>query len=156
MTRSSRPELATAVLHRCGGPWRWGPLGRARRGQRTRAALGDGLGALQPLRGIPPLVTTMLDATGKRAPRLCLLPTGDETDLHFVDAAERAFSESAVEVTCLRLFPMPNVADPAELVCSSDAVFVGGGSVANMLAVWRVHALDVALRAAWERGVTNC
>jgi hypothetical protein len=71
----------------------------------------------------------MLDATGKRAPRQCLLPTGDETDLHFVDAAERAFSESAVEVTCLRLFPMPNVADPAELVCSSDAVFVGGGSV---------------------------
>ncbi len=29
-------------------------------------------------------------------------------------------------------------------------MFVGGGSVANMLAVWRVHALDVALRAAWE------
>jgi peptidase E len=110
-------------------------------------------GGFLPLRGIPPMVTTMLGATGKKAPKLCLIPTGDETDLHFVDAAERAFSDTAVEVACLRLFPMPNVADPIELVCSSDAVFVGGGSVANMLAVWRVHAIDVALRAAWEAGV---
>lgn len=99
------------------------------------------------------MVTAMLEATGVRAPRLCLVPTGDESDSAFVDAAQRAFAGSAVEVSCLRLFPMPNVADPADLLCSSDAVFVAGGSVANMLAVWRVHAIDAALRAAWEAGV---
>ncbi len=110
-------------------------------------------GGFRPLRGVPPMVTAMLGATGKRAPKLCLVPTGDESDSDFVDAAQRAFADSAVEVTCLRLFPMPNVADPADLLCSSDAVFVAGGSVANMLAVWRVHDLDVALRAAWEAGV---
>ncbi len=99
------------------------------------------------------MVTAMLEATGVRAPRLCLVPTGDESDSAFVDAAQRAFAGSAVEVSCLKLFPMPNVADPADLLCSSDAVFVAGGSVANMLAVWRVHAIDAALRAAWEAGV---
>jgi peptidase E len=32
-------------------------------------------------------------------------------------------------------------------------VWVGGGSVANLLALWRVHGVDDALRDAWERGV---
>ena len=34
-----------------------------------------------------------------------------------------------------------------------DAVYVGGGNTANMLAIWRVHGLDRALRGAWEAGV---
>ncbi len=53
----------------------------------------------------------------------------------------------------LQLFPMPNVADPADLLLSQDVIFVGGGSVANMLAVWRVHGLDQIMRQAWEAGI---
>ena len=34
----------------------------------------------------------------------------------------------------------------------SDLVWVGGGSVANLLALWRLHGVDSAMRAAWERG----
>jgi peptidase E len=48
---------------------------------------------------------------------------------------------------------MPNVADPADLLLSQDVIFVGGGSVANMLAVWRVHGLDQVMRQAWEAGI---
>ena len=33
---------------------------------------------------------------------------------------------------------------------------MGGGSVANMLAVWRVHGFDRVLRDAWEAGVVLC
>jgi peptidase E len=33
---------------------------------------------------------------------------------------------------------------------------VGGGNTANMLAVWRLHGLDVILREAWEAGVVMC
>ena len=36
---------------------------------------------------------------------------------------------------------------------AQDMLWVGGGSVANLLAVWRVHGLDAILREAWERGV---
>ncbi len=32
-------------------------------------------------------------------------------------------------------------------------IFVGGGSVANMLAVWRAHGLDEILRRAWDAGI---
>jgi peptidase E len=53
----------------------------------------------------------------------------------------------------LALFPMPSVADPGDFLLSRDLIFVGGGSVANMLAVWRVHQLDRIMRAAWEAGV---
>ena len=35
-------------------------------------------------------------------------------------------------------------------------IYVGGGNTANMLAVWRVHGADRALRAAWEAGVVLC
>ena len=37
-------------------------------------------------------------------------------------------------------------------LAASDLVWVGGGSVANLLAVWRVHGVDVQMRAAHERG----
>ena len=57
------------------------------------------------------------------------------------------------EVGHLALFPMPSVADPEDFLLSRDLIFVGGGSVANMLAVWRVHQLDRILRAAWQAGV---
>ncbi len=99
------------------------------------------------------MVTAMLAATGRSRPRLCLVPTGDESDLHFVDAAQQAFAGTGVEVSCLRLFPMPNVADPGDLLASSDAIFVGGGSTANMVAIWRAHRLDAVLGEAWRSGV---
>ena len=38
-------------------------------------------------------------------------------------------------------------------MCSSDLVWVGGGSVANLLALWRLHGVDEAMREAWTRGV---
>ena len=71
-------------------------------------------------------------------------PEGDEV------AAGRA---AGVEVSHLRLFPHPNVPDLRGAVLDSDVVWVGGGSVANLLAVWRVHGLDSVFREAWQSGV---
>lgn len=63
-----------------------------------------------------------------------------------------AFNFAGCDVTELRLFPQPS-ADPEERLCGSDLVWVGGGSVANLLALWRLHGVDHAMRAAWEQGV---
>ena len=57
------------------------------------------------------------------------------------------------DVTVLKLLPMPNVEDPAGLLLASDVVWVHGGSVAGLLALWRLHELDTAMREAWEAGV---
>jgi peptidase E len=37
-------------------------------------------------------------------------------------------------------------------VADQDVVMVGGGNTANMLAIWRVHGVDRALRDAYARG----
>ena len=43
--------------------------------------------------------------------------------------------------------------DPVEHLLAQDAIYVGGGSMRNMLAIWREHGIDQAMRTAWESGV---
>ena len=45
------------------------------------------------------------------------------------------------------------VADIAALLLSQHVIYVGGGNTANMLAIWRLHGVDVVLREAWSRGI---
>lgn len=97
----------------------------------------------------------LLDAlalTQKDRPRVCLVNTalGDPDMWYAADYA--AFNEAGCDVTELRLFPQPS-AEPEERLCGSDLVWVGGGSVAKLLALWRLHGVDAAMRAAWEQGV---
>jgi peptidase E len=108
-----------------------------------------------PVQGSIRLGQMLLDAlalTGKQRPRVCLVftATGD-SDLYYAKCYE-AFNMAGCDVTELRLFTQPS-ADPQERLCGSDLVWVGGGSVANLLAVWRVHGVDAAMREAWTKGV---
>ena len=48
---------------------------------------------------------------------------------------------------------MPNVADVTEHLLEQDVIWVWGGSVAGLLAMWRLHGVDEAMRAAWQAGV---
>ena len=47
---------------------------------------------------------------------------------------------------------MPNVDDITEHLLEQDVVWVFGGSVAGLLAMWRLHGVDAALHAAWRPG----
>lgn len=90
---------------------------------------------------------------GRAEPRICVLNTAAGYDprwaLHMYDR----FAGYPARLSHLALFPMPNVADPEDLLLSQDVIFVGGGSVANMVAVWRVHGLDQVMRKAWQAGI---
>jgi peptidase E len=103
--------------------------------------------------GVPLLLDYAAQLSGSANPRICVLNTavGDEPT-GFVKMLDH-FSALPSRVSRLQLFPMPNVADPADVLLGQDLIFVGGGSVANMLAVWRVHGLDQVMRSAWEAGV---
>jgi peptidase E len=88
-----------------------------------------------------------------RAPRVCLVATaqGDNSTAlrNLYDAAQvRGFA-----ATHLTLFPMPNVDDITAHLLGQDVVWVLGGSVAGLIAMWRLHSVDVAMRAAWQAGV---
>src|SRR3954454_19759252 len=92
-------------------------------------------------------------AGGPERPRLCYLGTATGDDAARVAAFYGAFAGSAVRASHLSLFPMPTVADIREHLLAQDVVWVGGGSVANLLAVWRAHGVDGGFAAAWRAGV---
>jgi dipeptidase E len=56
------------------------------------------------------------------------------------------------EVSFLRFNPWPPD-DLRGFTLAQDAIVVGGGNTANMLAVWRVYGFDRVLREAWESGI---
>jgi peptidase E len=64
-----------------------------------------------------------------------------------------AFAGGPVSASHLSLFPMPTVADVRAHLLAQDVIWVGGGSVANLCAVWRAHGLDEILYEAWQSGV---
>jgi len=102
-----------------------------------------------------PLVHFAVELSGVtgRRPKVCHLGTagGDQRwNNARVDDAGRV---AGFEVSHLNLFTMPNVEDPLGHLLEQDVVWVNGGSVANLLAVWRVHRLDEAFRTVWEAGV---
>jgi len=101
-----------------------------------------------------PLIDHALRLAGKTRPRICYLPTASGDSPYAVSAFYGAFAgcDDALP-SHLSLFTMPNVADPAVHLLAQDVIWVGGGSVANLLAVWRVHGLDTVFREAWERGI---
>lgn len=88
-----------------------------------------------------------------RAPRVCFLATamGDSPD------TIRAFYEATQlrgwQGSHLALFPMPNVEDVRALLLEQDVIWVWGGSVAGLLAMWRLHGVDEPMRQAWQAGV---
>jgi len=51
------------------------------------------------------------------------------------------------------LFPQPNVPDIRAHLLSQQVILVEGGSVVNLMAVWRAHGLPDMLRACWDAGV---
>ncbi|WP_086825671.1 peptidase E [Allokutzneria sp. NRRL B-24872] len=102
-----------------------------------------------------PLVHHAVELAGVsgRAPRICHVATaiGDQRSWNadFTEAADVA----GYQVRHLNLFPMPPTADLRGFVLECDAVWVQGGSVANLLALWRLHGVDEVLREAWQSGV---
>ena len=97
------------------------------------------------------LLRHVLSLTGKERPRVRPRADGDgDAPEGIVWGYERL--GRLCDLSHVRFFPYPPE-DLRELVLAQDAIYVGGGNVANMLAIWRVHGFGEILREAWERGV---
>jgi len=93
--------------------------------------------------------------TNKPNPKICFVPTatGDSPnsiltwyanceDLPIQPYVMRSFINSS---TTLQSFE--------EIIMSMDAIIVGGGNTLNMMAIWKVQGIDLALRKAYEKGI---
>ncbi|TIC85943.1 peptidase E [Nocardioides sp. GY 10113] len=104
---------------------------------------------------VGPLTSYAVDLAGvdARPPKVCFVATacGDATEVirDFYDMAQQA----GFAASHLQLFTMPNVEDVTAHLLDQDVVWVWGGSVAGLLAMWRLHGVDEAMRTAWEAGV---
>ncbi len=85
-------------------------------------------------------------------PKVCFIGTATGDNPAVVASVYSALSDR-FRPSHLELFSMPNLADVRGHLLAQDVIWVGGGSVANLLALWRVHGWDELLREAWEAGV---
>jgi peptidase E len=112
-----------------------------------------GLKEKQGIMHLGPVIHYGLNITRKSTPKLCYLGTAGGDAAEWTTYFYTACIGNDVSPSHLNLFPMPNVSDVRKHLLEQDMIWVGGGSVANLLAVWRVHGLDKILREAWEKGI---
>lgn len=92
----------------------------------------------------------VLELAGSERPRVCFLATAVGDHAERILGFYQAFAERSCELTHVELFGRPE--RPADRVRRQDVVYVSGGNTANLLALWRVHGIDEAVREVWERG----
>jgi len=85
---------------------------------------------------------------------VCFVPTGSAYPETMLISFYESFAVRA-EPSHIVFNPWPR-GDLREHILAQDAIYVAGGSTANMLAVWRAHGFDQLLREAWDRGVLLC
>ncbi len=102
----------------------------------------------------PALDRFVLELTAAPVPRICFIPTASGDPREQVTRFHERFGAWPCEPSVLSLFHLgESRLDPIEHLLAQDAIYVGGGSMRNMLAIWREHGIDEALRVAWHRGV---
>ncbi|MHB1474074.1 MAG: Type 1 glutamine amidotransferase-like domain-containing protein [Dermatophilaceae bacterium] len=102
------------------------------------------------------LISHAIGLAGKdRGQRVCYVPTavGDSPVAVESKTSEVASKRPDVDFSVLRLFNQPSVPDIREYLLSQDVILVEGGSVVNLVAVWRAHGLPQIIRECWEAGV---
>jgi dipeptidase E len=86
-----------------------------------------------------------------RGRRVLYVPTANmENAGNIVAFYELMRGHADADHLCFNPYP-PD--DLRAFTLSFDAILVGGGNTANMLAVWRLHGFDCVLREAWDAGI---
>jgi dipeptidase E len=115
-------------------------------------ALGGGGFTMEP--DNPALDDFVLDLVDAREPRVLFLPTASGDPTAQITAFHSRFGGRHVRATHLSLFRLHGTERAlSEVILEQDVVYVGGGSMRNLLAIWHAHGLDALLIEAWRRGV---
>jgi peptidase E len=107
-----------------------------------------------PDRAVCELLLRLAGERGGERPRICILPTASGDTSEQIASFYSAFGERSCEPSDLSLFRLGR--RPMALrdhLLSQDLVYVGGGSMVNLLAVWEAHDIASILSLAWRQGV---
>jgi dipeptidase E len=102
----------------------------------------------------PALDELVLELAGVPRPRVCLLPTAGGDSEHQIRRYHETFGDRLCEPTHISLFRLGRHPVPLrEHLLSQDAIYVGGGSMVNLLAIWKAQGIHQILHEAWENGI---
>ncbi len=102
-----------------------------------------------------PLHQYVLGLASVPRPRVGFLPTASGDDAGYIVSFYETYNAEICVPSHLKLF-LRKVVDVHAWVMAQDIIHVGGGSTGTMLAAWRLHGIDVALRDAWDAGKVLC
>lgn len=120
--------------------------------QRVIFAMGGGGFTMEP--DNPLLDDFVLSLSPVREPRILFLPTAAGDTNGLINSFHARFGNRLCIPSHLSLFRIAEEKRPLrEIVLSQDVVYVGGGSMRNLLAIWRAHGLDELLAKAWRQGI---
>ncbi len=87
-------------------------------------------------------------------PKICLLPTASGDPEDQISRFRRSFAERDCVPQAISLFRLgDNPVDLREELLNQDVIYAGGGSMVNLIAIWRAHGLDEILRECWSEGI---
>ncbi|HEY8083736.1 MAG TPA: peptidase E [Solirubrobacterales bacterium] len=105
-------------------------------------------------RAVCELLLRLATTRAEGRPRICILPTAGGDTSEQTSRFYAAFSERPCEPSDLSLFRLGR--RPMALrehLLSQDLIYVDGGSLVNLLAVWEAHELGEILGEAWRQGI---
>jgi peptidase E len=112
---------------------------------------GGGFTMQEPTTALDQLVLALAD---RPLPRVCFLPTASGDPREQVTRFHERFGSMPCQPSVLSLFHLGrDRIDPVAHLLEQDVIYVGGGSMRNLLAIWREHGVDEAMRCAWSSGV---
>ncbi len=107
-----------------------------------------------PDRAVCELLLRLANERAGGRPKICILPTASGDTSEQIGRFYAAFGERPCEPSDLSLFRLGR--RPMELrdhLLAQDLIYVGGGSMVNLLAVWEAHELSSILGLAWREGI---
>jgi peptidase E len=106
------------------------------------------------LEGNEVLTELILELAGTESPRVCLLPTASGDPDHQIARFRRSFGGRGADASEISLFRLgQNPIDLRSHLFEQDAIYVGGGSLVNLVAVWGPHGVFEILLEALNRDI---
>jgi len=107
-----------------------------------------------PDRAVCELLLRLAGERGGERPRICIIPTASGDTSEQIASFYSAFGERPCEPSDVSLFRLGR--RPMALrdhLLAQDLIYVGGGSMVNLLAVWEAHDIASILSLAWRQGI---
>ncbi|MDQ2700823.1 MAG: peptidase E [Actinomycetota bacterium] len=99
----------------------------------------------------------IIGLSGVPRPKICLLPTASGDPEDQIARFRRSFGSRGCEVSDVSLFRLgTNPIDVSAHLLEQDVIYVGGGSLLNLVAIWQAHDIHELLEMCLDRGILIC